>query len=215
MGGWGTDRGGPGAGGGRACAPRARGVASAAGLGTPLPSPPYPTQAAFRPDSRSAPTRRLCSPQALRPAAPRRPGRSTPLNRSPDSDEDESGDEDRGEAHEGAPAAASLLWAALAPIAAVGWRPIGLICALTVSVINSGYRLEWDPGPCSGTGRPALAAKPPFRSLAGRLRVCEGGRGSRARAAVDYGVCSSLVSRSAPRTRKSSTRLAGWISGGR
>ena len=73
-----------------------------------------------------------------------RPGSAAP----PDpADADEFGDEDRGEAHEGAPAATSPVgrlrahrsyWLAT-------MHQIGLICALTLSVIDSGYRLEWDP----------------------------------------------------------------------
>lgn len=81
---------------------------------------------------------------SLLAAGPSGPGSATPVE-SPD--EDEFGDEDRGEAHEGAPAAASPVgrlrahrsyWLAT-------MHQIGLICALTLSVIDSGYRLEWDP----------------------------------------------------------------------
>ena len=84
-------------------------------------------------------------------AGPLGPCSATPVE-SPDGDE--FGDEARGEAHEGVPAAASPVGSLRAHRSywLVIMHQIGLICALTLSVIDSSYLLEWGPA----KGPPAL-----------------------------------------------------------
>ena len=93
-------------------------------------------------------------PAAAGPAPPRRPGpgQARPGPSDP-VDPDDFGDADRGEAAAGPPPAETPLGRLRAhrPYWLRTMHQIGVVCALTLSVLDIGYRLDWDPA----RGRPS------------------------------------------------------------